>query len=409
MDLLPADVLGLLRDHGPLSRAELADRLSVPRARLLAELPRLIAAGRVVEAGPAPSRGGRPSTLVDLAADLRFGAVDLGVTSVRVEVLDRRLSPVASAEEAIDLGGGPRAVLGRIGELLGKLRGEGAYSRLDGIGLGLPGPVRFRDGVPVSPPLMPGWDGFGVRDLLAHEHGCPVVVDNDVNIMAIGEGYRGVARSVSDFLFVKVGSGIGCGVHLGGAMYRGNDGSAGDIGHIQVDPDGPVCACGNHGCLEAYFGGSALARDGLAAARSGTSPALASRLAAHGVVDALAVGEAAAAGDPASIALIREGGRRLGTVLAGLVSFANPSMIVIGGGVAGLGHRLLAEVRAAVYGRSLPLATGNLPIVLSELGGRAGVIGAGKLASDVVFRSSVSSVSSVSSARSARSASSVRA
>jgi predicted NBD/HSP70 family sugar kinase len=204
--------------------------------------------------------------------------------------------------------------------------------------------VRFRDGVPVSPPLMPGWDGFAVRDLLAHAHECPVVVDNDVNIMAIGEGYRGVARSVADFLFVKVGSGIGCGVHLGGAMYRGNDGSAGDIGHIQIESNGPVCA-----------------RD---------------------------VGEAAAAGDAASIALIRDGGRRLGTLLAGLVSFANPSMIVIGGGLAQLGHRLLAEVRAAVYGRSLPLATGNLPIVLSELGGRAGVIGAGKLASDVVFRQS---------------------
>jgi predicted NBD/HSP70 family sugar kinase len=169
-------------------------------------------------------------------------------------------------------------------------------------------------------------------------------------------------------------------------MYRGVDGSAGDIGHIQIEPDGPVCACGNHGCLEAHFGGTALAREALAAARSGASPPLAARLARAGTVDARDVGEAAASGDPASIALIREGGRRLGTVLAGLVSFANPSMIVIGGGLAQLGHRLLAEVRAAVYGRSLPLATGNLPIVLSELGDRAGVIGAGKLASDVVFR-----------------------
>jgi glucokinase-like ROK family protein len=389
MDAPPSELLCLLRDYGPLSRAELADRLSVPRARLLTELPRLIAAGRVVEAGRAPSRGGRPSTLVELAADIRFGAVDLGATSVRVEVLDRRLDPVAEAEEPIDVRSGPHPVLSRICELLSKLRGpcsRAGHARLDGIGLGLPGPVRFRDGVPASPPLMPGWDGFGVRDLLAHEQGCPVVVDNDVNIMAIGEGYRGVARSVADFLFVKVGSGIGCGVHLGGAMYRGIDGSAGDIGHIQIESDGPVCACGNHGCLEAHFGGTALAREALAAARSGDSPLLAERLARAGTVDARDVGEAAVSGDPASIALIREGGRRLGTVLAGLVSFANPSMIVIGGGLAQLGHRLLAEVRAAVYGRSLPLATGNLPIVLSELGGRAGVIGAGKLASDVVFR-----------------------
>jgi predicted NBD/HSP70 family sugar kinase len=385
-DTLSYQVLCLLRDRGPVSRAELADRLDVPRARLLAELTRLADAGRVVEAGPAASRGGRRSTLMRLADDVRLGAVDLGATSLRVEVVNGRLEPVGATEEPIDVRSGPRPVLSRIGELFGKLAGGGAYIRLDGIGLGLPGPVRFRDGVPVAPPIMPGWDGFGVRELLAHEHGCPVVVDNDVNIMAIGEGYGGVARSVDDFLFVKLGTGIGCGVHLGGEVYRGKDGSAGDIGHIQVDAAGPVCVCGNVGCLEACFGGAALARDALAAARAGRSDWLAERLRAGAVLDGRAVADGAAAGDLACMALIRDGGQRLGTVLAGLVSFANPSMIVIGGGLAGLGHRLLAEVRAVVYGRSLPLATGNLPIVLSELGGRAGVIGAAKLASDVVFR-----------------------
>jgi predicted NBD/HSP70 family sugar kinase len=386
MDPLSYQVLCQLRDHGPVSRAELADRLRVPRARLLAELTRLTAARRVVEAGPAASRGGRRSTLVELSGDLRFGAVDLGATSLRVEVLTGRLEPVGALEEPADVRQGPRPVLTRVGELLAKLAADGAYTRLDAIGLGLPGPVRFRDGVPVAPPIMPGWDGFGVRELLAHEQGCPVVVDNDVNIMAIGEGYGGVARSVEDFLYVKLGTGVGCGVHLGGDVYRGKDGSAGDIGHVPVEPAGPVCVCGNVGCLEACFGGAALARDALAVARSGRSPWLAARLADRGAVDARDVGEAAAAGDAVAMALIRDGGRRLGTVLAGLVSFANPSMIVIGGGLAQLGHRLLAEVRAVVYGRSLPLATGNLPIVLSELGGRAGVLGAGKLASDVAFR-----------------------
>jgi glucokinase-like ROK family protein len=383
---LSCQVLCLLRDHGPLSRAELADRLDVPRARLVGELSRLVEADRVREAGPAASRGGRRSTLIELAPRLRFGAVDLGATSIRVEVTDGRLEPVAAVEEPADIRSGPRKVLGRVTELLAKLSADGAYRQLDGIGVGVPGPVSFRDGVPVSPPIMPGWDGFPVRELLAHEHGCPVVVDNDVNIMAIGERYGGVARSVDDFLFVKLGTGVGCGIHLGGSVYRGKDGCAGDIGHMPVDPHGPVCACGNAGCLEAVFGGAALARDATTAARSGRSQALAELLARHGELTAVRVGEAAAAGDPVSVALIRDGGARLGTVLAGLVSFANPSVIVIGGGLAGLGHRLLAEIRAVVYGRSLPLATGNLPIVLSELAGRAGVVGAAKLASDVVYR-----------------------
>ena len=259
------------------------------------------------------------------------------------------------------------------------------FERLHGIGIGVPGPVSFRDGVPVSPPIMPGWDRYPVRELLTREHNCPVAVDNDVNIMAIGERYGGVAHSVDNLLFVKIGTGVGCGIHINGEVYRGPDGCAGDIGHIQVDSHGPVCACGNVGCLEAIFSGAALARDALAAARSGASPALAERLTANGTVTAKDVADGAAEGDVTCIKLIREGGRRVGTVLATLVSFINPSMIVIGGGVAGLGHVLLAEIRSVVYRRSLPLATGNLPVVLSELGPRAGVVGAALLASETAY------------------------
>jgi predicted NBD/HSP70 family sugar kinase len=232
---------------------------------------------------------------------------------------------------------------------------------------------------------MPGWDRYPVRELLAREHGCPAVVDNDVNIMAIGERHGGVAHSVDDFLFIKIGTGIGCGIHLAGEVFRGVDGCAGDIGHIQVDSHGPVCSCGNTGCLEALFSGAALSRDAVAAARSGESPALAERLAANGEIGARDVADGAAEGDVTCIRLIRDGGRRVGGVLATLVSFANPSMIVIGGGLAQLGHVLLAEIRSVVYRRSLPLATGNLPVVLSELGGRAGVTGAAVLASDTAF------------------------
>jgi glucokinase-like ROK family protein len=377
-------LLRLLRDRGAVSRAELASALVVPRPRLAAELQRLVAAGYVAEAGPAASRGGRRSTLVELDQGLRFAAVDLGATSIDVEVTNGRLEPITAFSEPADIRTGPRPILRRVTELLGKARAEGAYEKLAAIGIGVPGPVSFRDGVPVSPPIMPGWDRFPVRELLAREHGCPVVVDNDVNIMAIGERHAGVAPSVDDFLFVKIGTGVGCGIYLSGGVYRGTDGCAGDIGHIQVDAHGPVCACGNAGCLEATFGGAALVRDAMAAARSGESPALAERL-SRGPLAARDVGEGAAEGDITCIRLIRDGGQAVGTVLAGLVSFANPSMIVIGGGLAQLGHLLLAEIRSVVYRRSLPLATGNLPVVLTELGSRAGVTGAAVLASDLAL------------------------
>jgi glucokinase-like ROK family protein len=378
-------VLRLLRDEGPVSRAELGDRLELTRPRLLAEVERLVAAGLIAEAGMAASRGGRRSTLVELHPRLRFAAVDLGASSIDIEVTNGRLDAVAAYREAADIRSGPKAILHRVNELLAKARTDGAFEKLDAVGIGVPGPVSFRDGVPVSPPIMPGWDRYPVRELLAREHGCPAVVDNDVNIMAIGERHGGVAHSVDDFLFVKIGTGIGCGIHLAGDVYRGVDGCAGDIGHIQVDAHGPVCSCGNTGCLEALFSGSALSRDAVAAARNGDSPALAERLGSNGEIGARDVAEGAAEGDVTCIRLIRDGGRRVGGVLATLVSFANPSMIVIGGGLAQLGHILLAEIRSVVYRRSLPLATGNLPVVLSELGSRAGVTGAAVLASDTAF------------------------
>ena len=204
--------------------------------------------------------------------------------------------------------------------------------------------------------------------------------------MALGEMHRGVARTVEDFLFIKIGTGVGCGIVVGGQVHRGVSGSAGDLGHIRVDDEGPVCACGNVGCLEAYFSGAALARDALTAARSGRSEHLAERLADAGTLTAADVAHAAAAGDQASVEMVRAGARRFGQLLAGLVSFFNPGAVVIGGEVAaGLGHPLLAEVRSVVYRRSLPLATGNLPIVLSEMGSEAGVVGAARLASDSVL------------------------
>ncbi|GLW66335.1 sugar kinase [Actinomadura rubrobrunea] len=380
-----ARLLGLLRDDGPRSRAELGDVVQLSRSKLAVELDRLIELGMVESAGLAASRGGRRSGIVRLSSRLRFAGIDIGATSIDVAVTNGEMEILGHLAEPCDVRRGPEAVLERALELLGKLREQGLYEEIHGAGVGVPGPVSFREGVPVAPPIMPGWDRYPVREVVSRELGCPVLVDNDVNIMALGELHAGLARSVEDFLLVKIGTGIGCGIVVNSAIYRGVSGCAGDIGHIRVDDDGPVCACGNIGCLEAYFGGAALARDALVAARSARSPFLAERLAEAGEVTAADVAAAAQAGDPVAVEMIREGGRRVGQVLASLVSFFNPGLVIIAGGVAGLGHTLLAEIRSVVYRRSAPLATGNLPIVLSELESTAGVIGAARMISDQVF------------------------
>jgi glucokinase-like ROK family protein len=316
---------------------------------------------------------------------MRFVGIDIGATSIDVAVTDGEMRLLAHAGVPFDVRRGPKLVLQQAIDLVAKLRADGVADEVHGVGVGVPGPVSQREGAPIMPPIMPGWNRFPVRSTLGAALGAPVAIDNDVNIMALGELHAGTARSVSNFLFVKIGTGIGCGIIVDGSVYRGADGAAGDIGHIRIEDSGPTCTCGNNGCLEAFFGGAALARDAEAAARNGRSFVLADRLAAHGSLSAEDVGIAAAAGDPVAVALVRDGGHRFGLALASLVSFFNPAMVVIGGGVAGLGHRLLAEIRSVVYRRSLPLATGNLPIVLSELGATAGVVGAARLVSDSVL------------------------
>jgi glucokinase-like ROK family protein len=378
-------LLRLLRDGGARSRAELGDVVHLSRSKLAVELGRLAELGLVESAGLAASRGGRRSNIVRLSRHLRMIGIDIGATSIDVAVTNGELEILGHVAMECSVRDGPDVVLEHALELMGKLRGQGLVDEIHGAGIGVPGPVSFRDGVPVVPPIMPGWDRFPVREVISQKLGCPVLVDNDVNIMALGEAQAGLARSVDDFLLVKIGTGIGCGIVVDSQIYRGMSGSAGDIGHIRVDDDGPTCVCGNIGCLEAYFSGAALARDALAAGRSGRSAFFAQRLEQAGELTAIDVADAAAAGDPVGVRMVREGGRRVGQVLAGLISFFNPGLVVIAGGVAGLGHVLLAEIRSVVYRRSPPLATGNLPIVLSELGNTAGVIGATRLISDHIF------------------------
>src|SRR4029450_9658049 len=237
-------------------------------------------------AGLAAPRGGLRSSIVRIARNARFLGIDIGATSIDVAVTDGELRVLSHASEPMDVRQGPEAVISRALEMVGKLRAADTAPGFAGAGAGVPGPVSFAEGLPVSPPIMPGWNHFPVREAFAAELGCPVLVGNDVNIMALGETHAGLARSVDDFLFVKIGTGIGCGIVVGGRVYRGVSGSAGDIGHIRVDDNGPICLCGNPGCLEAFFGGTAVARDALAEARSERSDDLAAILRREGTLSA---------------------------------------------------------------------------------------------------------------------------
>jgi glucokinase-like ROK family protein len=380
-------VLDQLRGGRLYSRPELERETGLSRAVVAQRVAELIERGLVDEPHLGPSAGGRAPRMVRFRADAgRLLVADVGATSIDAAVADLSCRILAHRSLSADVATGPGEVLAHVDSLFAAVLGEAGAPRssLRGIGIGVPGPVDPARGRPVSPPVMPGWDGFPIADRFAERYGVPVCVDNDVNVMALGELRAGGARGHDDVVFVKVGTGIGAGVVSGGRLHRGAQGAAGDVGHIQVGA-GAICRCGKDGCLEALAGGAALARDGVAAAREGRSEQLAATLTQTGTVTAADVASAAVHGDPVSRALITEAGRLIGRMLENVVNMLNPSLVVIGGGVSGAGDPLLAAIRETVYGRSLPLATRDLLIARSLLGARCGVTGAAALVADHLF------------------------
>jgi len=358
-------MLRMIRDGEAVTRADLARRTGLARSTVSHRIEALLASRLVYEAGASVSSGGRRPTVLAFNEDAGvILAADLGATHTRVAVSNLGATLLGELTFDMDIAEGPEPVLTRTEECFAALLAEIGRTPADvrGIGLGVPGPVSFTGGQPVKPPIMPGWDGFSIPSWLAGPYDAPVLVDNDVNVMAFGE-QRIHWRSVEHLLFVKVGTGIGCGIIASGRVHRGPQGAAGDIGHIHLSGhDEVICWCGNVGCLEAVAGGRALARR---LAQAG-----------HDVQDSRGVVRLAASGNTDAIRMVRESGRRLGEVLASCVSFFNPAVIVLGGDLAETHDQILAGVREVVFQRSLPLATRDLRIVRTRLGDRAGVIGA---------------------------------
>ena len=368
------DLFQLLRDGKARTRAELALTTGLARSTVAARIDALIASGLVGAAGEANSSGGRPPSRFAFNPGARAVlAVDVGATHVIVAVTDLSGRVLAEQRLSQDVADGPEPVLGRVvkeGLILLEQAGRGTKD-LAGMGIGLPGPVEHATGKPVKPPIMPGWDGFDVVGYVQRSLPVPVLVDNDVNIMALGERAAHWPDH-ENFLFIKVATGIGSGIISNGELQRGANGTAGDLGHVRVPRgDDVLCRCGNYGCLEALASGPALAaeltRQGVPASKG--SDVL--RLVAGGNVQA--------------VQALRQAGRDVGDVLATVVNLFNPSVIVLGGSLGQAGEHLMAGVREVVYRRSLPLATSHLRIALSMAGDQAAILGASQLVTQYVL------------------------
>lgn len=364
-------LLALVRAGSGASRAALVNASELSRATVSQRLAHLFRAGLVTETDQTLPSGGRPARV--LRVNPSFGVVlaaDIGESSFRVGVTDLDGTVIAHHLFDCDLRVGPEATLTRIAAEAEVLLRRARLDRraVLGIGVSLPAPVDFAAGKVVGPSIMTGWDEFDICGWLSARLGVEAVADNDVNLLALHE-HRTYWRNVDDFFFVKAGTGIGSGIFAGGVVYRGANGAAGDIGHIQLGvEDGPLCRCGKLGCVEARAAGWAIARDLRVLG-----------IEAHDAKDVVALAEQ---NRPEVVKLLRQSGRVIGEAISDAVSILNPSVIIVGGTLARTGDRLLSGIRELVYQRCLPLATRQLTVALSQADPLAGLRGAAQLAVD---------------------------
>ncbi len=390
-------VLNYVREHGPIARAAIARQTGLSRTTVSSIMDDLLREGfvREGEMQSATSAGGRRAILVNFNASVGYiVGIDLGrshftllLTDLAAEVVAKRTGPFHTEQ-------GPDVCLPLLlDELMGFLAEQGVErSQVIGVGVGIPGPMDSTLHKLYSPPRMPGWHGVDVERILRQRLGVPVYVENDANAGALGESRYGAGRGVADLVYVKIGTGIGAALVINGQIYRGSRGSAGEIGHVSIDENGPKCACGNRGCLEAMAGGGAIVEEArqlrLKANRdvqvSDAPPPYASALTGDDL-DLASVVQAALDGDVACRTAITHAGEHIGVSLAGLVNLINPSLVLLDGGVTRAGELLLEPIRRAVAGRSLAVASRHSRIAIGELSDNAIALGGVVTVIDAAF------------------------
>lgn len=362
-------IVDVLRRQGTASRRDLAESTGLSRTTITAVVGELQDRGLVVEQAGGDADGsarrGRPPTLLrlDPSAGAAVG-VDFGHEHLRVAVADLSSTVLAERSARLDVDVAASVALDAAAELVEETLGEAGIARsaVVGAGMGLPGPIDRRTGTVGSSVILPGWAGVCPVPELGRRLGLPVQVDNDANLGALAETTLGAARGHDDAIYVKISSGIGAGLVLGGRLHHGATGVAGEIGHVQVRDEGNVCRCGNRGCLETV---------------AASGPLLGLLRATHGDdVTVEAMLGMLAAGDRAVWRVLNDAGLAVGNVLGDLCNSLNPSAIVVGGDLSPAGEPLLQGIEAGVRRRAQPSTAEAVAISPAVLGDRAEVLGA---------------------------------
>ena len=356
-------VIDALRTRGAISRADIARQTGLSRSTVSSLVGDLQAAGLVVErvaesAAPASPQGGRPPVLV--ALDQSAGAVvglDFGHDSLRVAIADLSYAILAETYAELEVDTAAQDALDTAARLVGELIEEAGVERdrVLAAGMGLPGPIERESGV-VHSPILPSWVGLNPANEMEERLELPVHLDNDANVGALGESTFGVGRGTHVMAYLRLSAGIGAGLVINGRPFRGARGIAGEIGHVLVDPQGPICRCGNRGCLETFVAGPALCE-------------LLRR--SHGPLTVHDLLRLAEEGDAGCQRVLADAGRVVGRAVADLCNYLNPDLVVVGGDLSVAGDVLLEPMREAVRRFAIPAAVEDVEIVAGTLGGRA--------------------------------------
>jgi predicted NBD/HSP70 family sugar kinase len=354
-------VVDALRQRGATSRADIARQTGLSRTTVSSLVADLQAAGLVVEregaAAPRGPEGGRPPVLI--ALDQSAGAlvgIDFGHIHARVAVADLSFTVLAERRVEIDVDTAGHEALDLAAGVAGQLLSAG---------VGLPGPIDRHSGLVHSRAILPSLDGIDTAAEMERRLGLPVHLDNDANVGALGEAMFGAGAGVEVMAYLRLSAGIGAGLVIGGRPFRGARGVAGEIGHVLVDPQGPICRCGNRGCLETFA----------------SPPALCELLRrSHGPITVPRLLALAAEGDAGARRVIHDAGRVVGRAVADLCNFINPDLVIVGGDLSAAGDLLLDPMREAVRRFAIPAAAEDVRITAGVLGDRAEVLGSLALA-----------------------------
>lgn len=384
-------ILDTVRRFGPIGRADIAKFTNLSGPRVTPLVRDLIRAGFLKEDEFGASKGGRPPILLRLVPDALFAiGVDIGAAKLRAAVVDLKANIVTKVVKETNANEGKKATLGRtmnaIVEVIEKSKVD--VNKIKGIGIGISGIVDHHEGVCLFWPNVEGWKNVPLTKIIEQEFGSETVIDDSARTMTLAEVWCGLAKNVENFIFVNVGIGVGSGVFIHGELYRGSGGTAGELGHMTVDEDGPRCNCGNFGCLETLVSGPAIARRAREALEQGVMS----------LIEELAEGDlnkvtpeivvaAAKRGDKLAFNIMEKTGEYLGIGIANAINLFNPDLVIIGGGVSKAERLLLDPVKRVVKARALQVASEKVDVKISTLSDDAGSLGAAILILKDIFHS----------------------